>query len=125
MENKKSGIKFPSLTGGYETDLDLIENILEIYSLMKRIKLRPYEKTVLKYYIKYGYSTEVRDMISEDIDKSINNVKVAETSLRKLGFLKKGTRNERKTQLSEDMESLRRQFIIEKKRVLAILFKKD
>lgn len=125
MEEKKSGVKFPSLTGSYETDLDLIESILDVYSLMKGIKLRTYEKLVMKYYIKYGYSTEVRDMVSEDIDKSINNVKVAETSLRKLGFLKKGTRNERKTELSDDMESLRRQFVIEKKRVLALLFKKE
>jgi len=110
---------------GYGSDLELIEKLLSIYSVVKDINLRVFEKTILKYYIKYGYSLDIRDMIVEDTGKTLGMVKVTETELRRKGLLKKGSNNERKSELSNEMESLRNSFIKNKNNTLGMVFKND
>ena len=106
----------PAINGiPYKSDLDKIEKILTIYSIVKEIKFRDFEKDVLKYYLVYGYNKETQEMIMEDLGKSDINIRVTDTWLRKNGFLNLGVNNKRKSSLSKDMEMMRKDFILDKK----------
>jgi len=115
----------PAINGiPYKSDLDKIEKILTIYSIVKEIKFRDFEKDVLKYYLVYGYNKETQEMIMEDLGKSGVNIRVTDTWLRKNGFLNLGVNNKRKSLLSKDMEMMRKDFILDKKDVYALIFKR-
>ena len=116
----------PAINGiPYKSDLDKIEKILTIYSIVKEIKFRDFEKDVLKYYLVYGYNKETQEMIMEDLWKSDVNIRVTDTWLRKNGFLNLGVNNKRKSSLSKDMEMMRKDFILDKKDVYALIFKRE
>ena len=116
----------PAINGiPYKSDLDKIEKILSIYSIVKEIKFRDFEKDVLKYYLVYGYNKETQEMIMEDLGKSDVNIRVTDTWLRKNGFLNLGVNNKRKSSLSKDMEMMRKDFILDKKDVYALIFKRE
>ena len=116
----------PAINGiSYKSDLDKIEKILTIYSIVKDIKFRDFEKDVLKYYLVYGYNKETQEMIMEDLGKSDVNIRVTDTWLRKNGFLNLGVNNKRKSSLSKDMEMMRKDFILDKKDVYALIFKRE
>ncbi len=116
----------PAINGiSYKSDLDKIEKILTIYSIVKEIKFRDFEKDVLKYYLVYGYNKETQEMIMEDLGKSDVNIRVTDTWLRKNGFLNLGVNNKRKSSLSKDMEMMRKDFILDKKDVYALIFKRE
>lgn len=116
----------PAINGiPYKSDLDKIEKILTIYSIVKEIKFRDFEKDVLKYYLVYGYNKETQEMIMEDLGKSDVNIRVTDTWLRKNGFLNIGVNNKRKSSLSKDMEMMRKDFILDKKDVYALIFKRE
>lgn len=116
----------PAINGiPYKSDLDKIEKILTIYSIVKEIKFRDFEKDVLKYYLVYGYNKETQEMIMEDLGKSDVNIRVTDTWLRKNGFLNLGVNNKRKSSLSKDMEMMRTDFILDKKDVYALIFKRE
>ena len=116
----------PAINGiPYKSDLDKIEKILTIYSIVKDIKFRDFEKDVLKYYLVYGYNKETQEMIMEDLGKSDVNIRVTDTWLRKNGFLNLGVNNKRKSSLSKDMEMMRKDFILDKKDVYALIFKRE
>lgn len=107
----------------YKSDLDKIEKVLNVYSIIKGIQFREFEKVILKYYLVYGYSKETKRIIQEDLGKKEGNIRVVDTSLREKGFLNKGTSNLRKSRLSDDMEQIREEFIIKKKDVYLLMFK--
>lgn len=116
----------PAINGiPYKSDLDKIEKILTIYSIVKEIKFRDFEKDVLKYYLVYGYNKETQEMIMEDLGKSDVNIRVTDTWLRKNGFLNLGVNNKRKSSLSKDMEMMRKDFILDKKDIYALIFKRE
>ena len=116
----------PAINGiPYKSDLDKIEKILTIYSIVKEVKFRDFEKDVLKYYLVYGYNKETQEMIMEDLGKSDVNIRVTDTWLRKNGFLNLGVNNKRKSSLSKDMEMMRKDFILDKKDVYALIFKRE
>lgn len=116
----------PAINGiPYKSDLDKIEKILTIYSIVKEIKFRDFEKDVLKYYLVYGYNKETQEMIMEDLGKSDVNIRVTDTWLRKNGFLNLGVNNKRKSSLSKDMEMMRKDFILDKKDVYVLIFKRE
>ena len=116
----------PAINGiSYKSDLDKIEKILTIYSTVKEVKFRDFEKDVLKYYLVYGYNKETQEMIMEDLGKSDVNIRVTDTWLRKNGFLNLGINNKRKSSLSKDMEMMRKDFILDKKDVYALIFKRE
>ena len=115
----------PAINGiPYKSDLDKTEKILTVYSIVKEIKFRDFEKDVLKYYLVYGYNKETQEMIMEDLGKSDVNIRVTDTWLRKNGFLNLGVNNKRKSSLSKDMETMRKDFILDKKDVYALIFKR-
>lgn len=121
----KTSKKFPYLIINHKNDLDLIDKILYIYSMATNKPLRGYERTVLKYYIKYGYTKETKGIIIEDTNKKDGDVRNADTQLRSNGYLKHGVLNQRKSSLSEDMEMLRQTFIMDKYKIYQLAFLKE
>lgn len=102
----------PFISGRISTDLDKLDKIVTIYCLMNNIKIRGFEKDVLVYYLKYGYSDETREIISEDTGKELKYINTTNTFLRDKGFIEKGVNNQRKSSLSAEMEKLRDQFVL-------------
>ena len=62
--------------------------------------------------MKYGYSDETRELISEDMGKDLKYINTTNTHLRDKGFIDKGVNNLRKSTLSKEMEELRKQFVL-------------
>ena len=124
MENEKSNNKTPTIRIKTDSDLDLITKLLKIYAIHKGEELRDFEIKVMKYYIKYGYSKETQDMIIEDTGKKLGAVKTTETLLRRKGYILKGEMNMRKSRLSPEMEVLRNNFILGKKKLLALILER-
>ena len=118
-------IVFPTLTVSFKNDFDRIGFILNVYSMGIGKSIRPFEMVILKYYIYYGYTQEAKDFIREDEKKSEGQIRVAETHLREKGFLNLGTKNHRKSTLSPEMELLRKNFILERKNIYALVFKNE
>lgn len=125
MENEKSNNKTPTIRIKTDSDLDLITKLLKIYAIHKGEELRDFEIKVMKYYIKYGYSKETQDMIIEDTGKKLGAVKTTETLLRRKGYILKGEMNMRKSRLSPEMEVLRNNFILGKKKLLALILERE
>lgn len=103
--NKKT---IPFLQGEVKSDLDLIDKMIQIHAVVKGIHLRPFERSVLKYYLKYGYSRETIEKIKEWENKTHGNMKTTNSYLISSGFLEKGVNNEKKGNLSPEMEDLRK-----------------
>jgi hypothetical protein len=116
---------FPAIKNiGYKTDMEKVEMILQVYSTLKGISLREFEKAVLKYYLVYGYEKETKQMITEYLNKKDGNIRVVDTWLREKGFLEHGRNNKRKSKLSPDMEAIREAFIVNNQDVYVLTFKR-
>jgi len=114
----------PALKIHYANDLDLIEIILSIYAIGNRAAIRPFEMTVLKYYIKYGFTEEAVEWIKDDEGKTNGDIRVANHWLRDKGYLNLGVTNLRKSTLSKDMEYIRKSFVEDKKNLYALIFER-
>lgn len=114
--------KIPTLTAIFKHDLEKIEFILTVFALAKNKPIRPFEMTVLKYYMKYGFTDEAVQYIKEDEGKKDGDIRVANTHLREKGYLKLGVNNLRKSTLSDELESLRKNFVLENKNLYALYF---
>jgi hypothetical protein len=120
-----ANIVFPQLTVTFKNDFDRIEYILKVYSMAIGKSIRPFEMVILKYYMYYGYTQEAKDFIKEDEKKTDGQIRVAETHLRDKGFLELGKTNHRKSTLSSEMELLRKNFILDRKNIYALVFKNE
>ncbi len=122
MKEKTQEKRFPTFRSVYRNDLDLIEKILLCYSILKDKPIRNFELTVLKYYIKYGYTDEAKQWIMDDENKKEGDIRVANVHLREKGFLNHGVNNQRKSELSLDMTKVRQNFILDKEKLCILLF---
>lgn len=108
----------PKVDCSFDNELHKIEKILDIYSIAKEKNLRGFEKLVLKYYLRNGFSTETKQIIAKDTLKRAEYINSINTSLREKGFLVKNKYKE--TTLSPDMEMLRNLFVKGKKKLYII-----
>lgn len=102
--------KIPIVYEDFDSDLDVIDKVLSIYSLIKGIKLRNFEREVMIYYLKYGCNKDAVKYIVQDTGKKESYIKVVNSNLRDLGLLVE-TMNMHKSGLSTDMENLRKHFV--------------
>jgi hypothetical protein len=109
----------------YRSDVEKIDRVLQVYSAIKGIQLREFEKNVLKYYLVYGYCSETKKTVMEDLGIKDGNIRVVDTHLREKGFLNHGKTNQRKSTLSIDMEQLRQSFVIDNKDYYVLTFKRQ
>lgn len=118
-------MNFPTLKNKYKNEIDLIDKILKIYSISQEVNLRNFERTILIYYIRNGYSKETKEFIRQDTSKKEGDIRVADTNLRRKGFLKTSMGNMRMSELSSDMESIRQSFVKNKKNIYVLVFNKN
>jgi len=129
--------KISFLEISYDNEVHLVNKILSIYSLTKEdnvppegskfksYKLRPFERDVLNYYIRYGYSPETKLIVEEDLDKTQNNITQIDFLLKSKGYIEDAENNYRMKKLNPYLEEVRKKFILDKRRVYAIHFKKS
>lgn len=122
----------PYLEIEFKNDIELINKLLRIYDLSKpevldakgKVKqLRNFERQILVYYIRYGYSKETKEMISEDTGKKLNLIIQTDFLLKESGYLEDLENNYRMKKLNPALEKIREKFIEDKNRVYGIYFK--
>lgn len=117
-------MSFPTLKTKYRNEIDLIDKILRVYSISQEVSLRNFERLILVYYIRNGYSKETKEFIKEDTGKKDGDIRVADVHLREKGYLLSSEKNLRMSKLSPDMESIRSSFIANKKQIYVLAFQK-
>lgn len=118
-------MSFPTLKTKYKNEIDLIDKILRVYSISQEVSLRNFERLILVYYIRSGYSKDTKEFIKEDTGKKDGDIRVADVHLREKGYLRSSEKNLRMSKLSPDMESVRESFIKNKKQIYVLAFKKS
>jgi hypothetical protein len=111
----------------YKNEIDFVDKLLDIYSVVKMDsdnQLRKFEKDVLSYYIRFGYSTETKKMINKKLDKSKATITQATFYLSKKGYLIPSKTNLSQKKLNSDLQRLRDSFIDGNKKILALGFKR-
>lgn len=121
---KYISVSFPTLKTKYKNEIDLIDKILRVYSISQDVPLRNFERLILVYYIRSGYSKETKEYIKEDTGKKEGDIRVADVHLREKGYLMPSEKNLRMSKLSPDMESIRTSFIKNKKQIYVLAFQK-
>lgn len=129
-------ITLPFLNIDFNNEVDLVNKLLSIYSLTKEddkvpagskfdsFKLRKFERDVLNYYVRYGYGEETKQMIEEDLNKKSNAITQVDFLLKEKGYLEDLPNNYRMKKLNADLQAIREKFIVNKRRVYALHFKK-
>lgn len=111
----------------YKNEIDFVDKLLTVYSVIKmdaKNQLRNFEKHVLSYYIRFGYSTETKKRINKELGKSSDTITQATFYLSKKGYLVPSKTNHSQKKLNRDLQRLRDNFIAGDKKILAIGFKR-
>ena len=124
--------KIPYLKIKYKNQVDLVDKLLKIYDLSKedvpsdnkkKIKnLRNFERQVLNYYIRYGYSKETKNLIEKDTGKKLNAIVQTDFLLKESGYLEDMENNYRMKKLNPFLEKIRQDFILKRNRVYGLYF---
>jgi len=124
--------KIPFLQISFKNEVDLIDKLLRIYDLSKKEdpnkptkQLRNFERQILNYYIRYGYSKETKNLIQEDTNKKLNALVQTDFLLKEAGYLEDLENNFRMKKLNPFLEKIREDFIQRKNRVYGIHFKNE
>lgn len=127
--------KIPFLKIVYSNDFELIEKLLKIYDVSKPevfdkktgkpLKLRDFEREALKYYIRYGYSKETKNIIERDLKKKLNAIVQIDYLLKEAGYLEDMENNFRMKKLNPYLEKIRQDFILKKNRVYGLHFSNE
>lgn len=108
----------------YKNEVDLVNKLLSIYSIVKKDgDLRDFEKKVLNYYIRKGYSSETKKQISKELNLKDRNLNQTNYHLTKKGYLKQSSRNQKHKKLNKELQEIRDLFIEGKIKVYTIGFK--
>lgn len=120
--------QIPYLEIPFKNDFDLIDKLLKIYDLTKERRkdekpLRKFERDILIYYIRYGYSKETKDIIIDDTGKKPNAIIQTDFLLKQGGYLQDLEHNYRMKKLNPQLEMIRDKFINTKNRACGVWFK--
>lgn len=111
----------------YKNQIDFVDKLLVIYSAIKMDKdnqLRNFEKDVLNYYVRYGYSTETKKRAQKELKKSLDTITQATFYLTKKKYLLSSKNNFSQKVLNKDLERIRENFLLGNKKIMAIGFKR-
>jgi len=130
MDKKKtptlSELMFPSMCR-YKNEVDFIDKLVSIFAIInlkEGEKLRNFEKDVLNYYVRYGYSRTTKKLITEELGKSPATITQATFYLKKLGFVVDSKTNFSDKHLCEDLQSISDALLKGNKHILAIGLKR-
>jgi hypothetical protein len=111
----------------YKHEVDFVDKLITIYSTIamdEENQLRKFEKDVLNYYMRFGYSPETKKKITQALGKSPETITQATFYLKKKKYLVDSKTNMSKKKLNKDLQIIKDNFIDGKKKVLAIGFKR-
>lgn len=108
----------------YKNEVDLVNKLLSIYSIVKKNgDLRDFERKVLNYYIRKGYSKETKDQIIKELNLKQRNLNQTNYHLTNKGYLKQSTKNQKNKSLNKELQDIRKFFVEGKIRAYVIGFK--
>lgn len=122
----KNDIIFPSFCY-YESEVDYVNIIITVYAATHMDdgnQLRPFEKDVLNYYVRFGYDTATKKRAQKELGKSYATITQATFFLAKKGYLINSRHNLSKKKLNKDLEKLREGFLNGDKKVWALGFRR-
>lgn len=111
----------------YKNEIEFVDKLITIYSTvaMKADKqLRKFEKDVLNYYMRFGFSTNTKKIIQSELGKTPDTITQATFYLKKKGYLVDSRTNMSKKNLNKDLQALKESFIDGDKKILAIGLKR-
>lgn len=111
----------------YKNQIELVDKLILIYSIIvmnKNNSLRKFERDVLNYYIRYGFSLETKKKINKELGKSMETITQATFFLAKKGYLIKSKTNLTNKYLNPELQSIRDNIIEGDKKILAVGFKR-
>lgn len=124
--------KIPYLPIKFKNQVELVDKLLRIYDLSKEDNksdgkrkpknLRNFERQVLNYYIRYGYSKETKNLIGQDTGKTLNYIVQTDFQLKEAGYLEDMENNYRMKKLNPVLEKIREDFILKRNRVYGLHF---
>lgn len=112
----------------FKNEIELIDKILSIYTIAKyeeKMRLRPYEKNILIYYVRKGINEETLANVCEDRKIEKNYLHKINKDLRDKGYLVTSETNYRKFHLNDELEDIRENFINKKFKDYWIRFTPD
>jgi hypothetical protein len=96
----------------YETDIDLIDKIINIYSFVEYKKvLTAQEKNTLRYYLNFGYSAQVRESIIQGLNINAKHLTQINHHLQKKGYLIRHATNFSEKIVSQTLINMRDMFL--------------
>lgn len=125
-KTNKGDIMHPTLCN-YQNEIDYVNRLISIYSIIvfdEDNQLRKFERDVLNYYVRFGYSAETKKRISLELNKKPNTITQATFYLKEKGYLEDSKTNLSKKNLSKDLQNLKEAFLDGDKKILAIGFKR-
>lgn len=111
----------------YKNEIDLVDKLISVYSIIKMdaaSQLRNFEKEVLNYYVRFGYSTETKKKINKLTNKSDATITQTTFHLSKKGYLVQSKNNHSQKKLNVDLQRMRKAFIEGDKKIWAIGYKR-
>lgn len=112
----------------YTDDINLADKIISIYSIMnkeKNSRILPFEKSVLVYYVLFGFSKESKETVKKALKKNENQLNTTNSNLRSKGYLHKDNRNKTNGYVSKDLVEMVHTFLNDKSKVLVTVFTKN
>lgn len=109
----------------YEDDQELLDVVINVYSLVYlRDSLTQKQKNVLRYYLKSGYSDQVKKAIRLDFNMNKGHLNQINWALTSKGFLEKHPNNYRSKLVSQDLLKLKDTFLKDRVKFYTIIFNK-
>lgn len=111
----------------YKNDIEYVDKLISIYSIIKMDadkQLRDFEKEVLNFYVRFGYSTETKKKIKKTLKKTDASITQANFHLSKKGYLVPSKRNLSQKNLNPDLQRIHDNLVSGKKKIWAIGFKR-
>lgn len=125
-QDTRNKIIHPSLCR-YKNEIDFVDKLISIYSITSKKsdeQIRKFEKDVLIYYMRFGYSSDTKKKISIALKKSLETITQATFFLKEKGYLVDSKSNFSRKELCKDLQEMKDNFLDGDKKILAIGFKR-
>ena len=111
----------------YKNEIDFVDKLVSLYAIIEmgpECQLRNFEKVILIYYMRFGYSSETKKRAEKELKKSYDTITQATFYLSRKGYLIPSKTNLSKKSLNMDLQRIRDGFINGNKKIYAIGFKR-
>jgi hypothetical protein len=110
MIDRKKEQKWFVHTLEYTTDIDLLDRIIAIFSVVQRKILTKQEKNVLRYYLNFGYNKQVINSIMLGLNINKRHLTQINHHLQKKNYLSRHPTNFKEKVVSEVLVNMKDMF---------------